>query len=389
MSDLETETRFQSDPALEPLLADLASTAARRDTEGGTAKRERDLIRESGLLSLAIPRALGGAGADWIEIVQAVQRMAAVDSSLAHLFAFHHLMVVTPQIFGTAEQSRALMEKTARERCFWGNAVNPKDPRLRLSRDGAILRLDGAKTFCSGASDSDMLIVSALDEEDRLKIAAIPTRRAGLRIHDDWDNMGQRQTDSGSVSFERVELREDELLVAPGPLGSPFAALRPCLVQLLLVAIFAGLARGALDEAKAYVRGLPSEGAARIGADAFILHTAGELWTQAAAVEALLDRATRAFQSGWERGDSITPRERGAIAIEIATAKAVSARASLDIGSRIFEIMGARATHARLRLDRFWRNARTHTLHDPIDHKLKEIGDFVLNDAYPTPSFYS
>jgi len=389
MSDLETKTSFQSDPALERLLAALASTAAKRDAEGGTAKRERDLIRESGLLSLAIPRALGGVGADWIEITQAVRRMAAVDSSLAHLFAFHHLMVATPQIFGTAEQARALMEKTARERCFWGNAVNPKDPRLRLSRDGAILRLDGAKTFCSGASDSDMLLVSALDADDRLKVAVIPTTRAGLRIHDDWDNMGQRQTDSGSVSFERVEVNEDELLVSPGPMGSPFAALRPCLVQLLLVALYAGLARGALDEAKAYLRGLPSEGAARIGADPFILRTAGELWTASASAEALLDRAARAFQNGWERGDAITSRQRGAIAIEIATAKTVSARASLDIGSRIFEIMGARATNARARLDRFWRNARTHTLHDPIDHKLKEIGDFVLNDAYPAPSFYS
>jgi alkylation response protein AidB-like acyl-CoA dehydrogenase len=383
------DASFPSDPALEPLLAELAATAARRDAEGGTAKRERDLIRASGLLGLAIPRALGGAGADWIEIAQAVRRVSAVDSALAHLFAFHHLMVVTPQIFGTPEQARALMEKTLRERCFWGNAVNPKDPRLRLCRDGGVLRLDGAKTFCSGASDSDMLIVSALDEQDRLKIAAIPTKRAGVRIHDDWDNMGQRQTDSGAVSFERVEISEDELLVSPGPMGSPFTALRPCLVQLLLTAIFAGLARGALDEAKAYVRGLPSEGAARIGADPFILHTTGELWTQAAAAEVLLDRAARAFQSGWEKGDAITPQQRGAIAIEIATAKTVSARAALDIGSRIFEIMGARATHARLRLDRFWRNARTHTLHDPIDHKLKEIGDFVLNDAYPTPSFYS
>lgn len=89
------------------------------------------------------------------------------------------------------------------------------------------------------------------------------------------------------------------------------------------------------------------------------------------------------------RGDAITPQERGAIAIDVATAKVASARAALDVSSRMFDIMGARATTAGAGLDRFWRNARTHTLHDPLDHKLKEVGDFALNGAYPTPSFYS
>lgn len=376
-------------PALEGLLRAFASTAAQRDKEGGAAKRERDLIRESGLLNLAIPREHGGAGADWIEIFDVVRRMAAVDGSLAHLFAFHHLMVVTPLFIGTAEQARRAMEATAREPHFWGNAVNPKDPRLRLRREGERYRLDGAKTFCSGANDSDMLIVSAIDDEQKLKIPMVPTKRDGIQIHDDWDNIGQRQTDSGSATFENVAVREDELLVSPGPLGSPFAALRPCLVQLILAVIYSGLARGALDEAVAYVRGLPADGAARIGSDPYILHTAGELWTQVAGAEALVDRAVRAFQHGWTQRNAITPQERGAIAIDASAAKTASGRAALDVGSRIFDIMGARATTASARLDRFWRNARTHTLHDPLDHKLKEIGEFALNGIYPTPSFYS
>ncbi|MBG0810007.1 acyl-CoA dehydrogenase family protein [Methylosinus sp. H3A] len=389
MSERILDPAREASPALLRLLAALASDAAERDKRGGTAKRERDLIRESGLLKLSIPGELGGAGADWTVIFDVVRRIAAVDSSLAHLFAFHHLMIATVQFFGTSEQTRRAMEKTAREDCFWGNAVNPKDARLRLRRDGESYRLVGVKSFCSGASDSDMLVVSALDEQQKLKIGAIPTRRDGIRIHDDWDNMGQRQTDSGSVSFDEVVVSDEELLVSPGPLGSPFAALRPCLAQLILVAIYAGLARGALDAAVAYVRELPSDGAARIGSDPFTLHAAGELWAQVCAAEALVDRAVRSFQQGWTRGDAITPQERGSISIDVATAKVASARAALDVGSQMFDIMGARATTSRAGLDRFWRNARTHTLHDPLDHKLKELGDFALNGIYPTPSFYS
>jgi alkylation response protein AidB-like acyl-CoA dehydrogenase len=61
----------------------------------------------------------------------------------------------------------------------------------------------------------------------------------------------------------------------------------------------------------------------------------------------------------------------------------------LDVTSKVFEVMGARATSARYRFDRFWRNARTLTLHDPLDYKVREVGDYALNGRFPTPSFYS
>ena len=375
--------------ALEPLLDALASNAAQRDKQGARRSMSATSSERAGC-SLSPFRASSAArGADWVEIFDVVRRMAAVDSSLAHLFAFHHLMVATLQFFGTQAQARSAMETTVRERFFWGNAVNPKDPRLRLRRVGESYRLDGVKSFCSGASDSDMLVISALDEEQKLKIAVIPTRRAGVRIHDDWDNMGQRQTDSGSVSFEDVAVGEDELLVSPGPLGSPFAALRPCLAQLILVTIYAGIARGALDEAVAYVRALAPK-ARRVSArDPFTpshgrrafragLPPPKPFVTRGAILSAGLG-ARRRDHAARTRRDRDRCRDR----------QGASARAALDVGSRMFDIMGARATTARVGLDRFWRNARTHTLHDPLDHKLKEIGDFVLNGVYPTPSFYS
>ncbi|BDV40455.1 FMNH2-dependent monooxygenase [Methylocystis bryophila] len=298
-------------------------------------------------------------------------------------------MIATLQFFGSEEQARELMTTSVRENWFWGNALNPKDERLRLLGKGEALRLEGEKSFCSGASDSDRLIVSALDEEGKLRVAAIPTRREGVRVVDDWNNMGQRQTDSGTVIFSAVHVASEELLISPGPLGSPFATLRPCLAQLILVSIYVGIARGALNEARAYVQALPEAAGARVGADPFVLRTVGELWAQTVASEALVEAASKRFDEAWRRGQAITPEERGTLAIEISSAKAVSARAALDVSTRIFDVMGARATAERYRLDRFWRNARTHTLHDPLDQKLKEIGDWALNGAYPTPSFYS
>jgi alkylation response protein AidB-like acyl-CoA dehydrogenase len=152
----------EHEKAVVELSAALAATAAQRDAVGGTAKRERDLIRKSGLLKLSIPRSLGGAEAEWTEIFPVIRRLSAVDSSLGHLFAFHHLMMATLRFFGDAEQASRLMRLTAEKDWFWGNAVNPKDQRLRLVKSETGYRLSGEKSFCSGASDSDMLIVSAL-----------------------------------------------------------------------------------------------------------------------------------------------------------------------------------------------------------------------------------
>ena len=53
------------------------------------------------------------------------------------------------------------------------------------------------------------------------------------------------------------------------------------------------------------------------------------------------------------------------------------------MASRLFEVAGTRSALASLNLDRHWRNARTHTLHDPVRWKYRAIGDFWLNGVKP------
>jgi alkylation response protein AidB-like acyl-CoA dehydrogenase len=388
--------RAYAPEVLDDLLADFESTAAARDEAGGTARRERDLLRKSGLMALTIPRELGGLGGSMADMLDVTRRIAAVDSALAHLFAFHHFQLATLRFYGPRAQWAPLLEETARRRWFWGNALNPLDKSTRLTPgpETGEYRINGVKTFCSGATDSDMLVVSAL-RADRpgLTVAAFPTGRDGVLVHDDWDNMGQRQTDSGRVSFKDVVVLDEEILRDPGPLGSPFASLRSCLGQLILTEIYLGLAEGALAHAAAHVdAGGPAwiaSKASTIGEDALVLRNFGDYWVQTAGAAALTEKAERLFQRAFDLGPALEADERAEAAIAIATAKVAAARASLDVSSRMFEVLGARATAAKLRFDRFWRNARTHTLHDPIDQKLAELGAWRLTNQPPTPSFYS
>ena len=378
----------------------LAENAAVRDARGGTAKAERDLIRRSGLLTMSTPREHGGLGAGWADTQRAVRILARADGSLAHLFGFHHLLLATVRLFGHRAQSTRAYEEAARDAHFWGNALNPLDPRTSLTPDAAdptthVLR--GTKSFCSGASDSDRLIISALRASDqKLVIAAIPTTRAGVRIADDWDAFGQRQTDSGTVDFDDVRIADDELLRTPGPLGSTFASLRPCIAQLVLANVYLGLAEGAFADARATARAAQkprSSSSAAAGTtaatDPYTLRDAGELFVALEGARALTDRAGDALDAAWRRGDELTTRERGETAVAIATAKASTTRVGLDVATRAFDLMGARATTRKAAFDRYWRNLRVHTLHDPVDYKLRELGEFALHDSIPTPSFYS
>lgn len=373
----------------------LAATAATRDVAGGTPKAERDLLRVSGLLRLSIPTEHGGLGASWAETLGIVRQLARVDSSVAHVFAFHHLQLASIRLFGAPAQYEPWLADTARRDWFWGNALNPLDKRTVATRVAGGRVFSGRKSFCSGALDSDMLLASAVEDDagGKLIIAAIPTRRAGITLFEDWDNMGQRQTDSGSASFEHVAVAENEILSAPGPLSSPRACLRPLLAQLIFVNVFLGIAEGAFAEARDYTRGQTRAWSASPAAvateDPYILGHYGDFWVSLEATRKLADHAVACFDAAWNEGLQLTEAGRGDVALAVATAKVSATRGGLDLTSRIFEVTGARATTAALRLDRFWRNLRVHTLHDPVDYKVRELGDWALNGKYPTPSFYS
>lgn len=375
------------------LCAQLAATAVERDKRGGHAAAERELIRDSGLLTLIIPRRYGGHGASWRTTLNVVRRVAAVDSSLAHLFAFQHLQVASIIFFGSEEQQRALLTQTVQQRWFWGNALNPADNRSKaVELDEGIL-VNGLKSFCSGARGADRLLVSAHLECGKFVVGAIAADRQGVQIDSDWDAIGQRQTDSGTVRFSDVFIEHDELLLEPGPNGTPFASLRASLAQSILVNIYLGLAHGAYAAARDYTltkrRPWVNSGVSSAAQDPYLLQRFAESSLQLRTATVFADIAADQLDAAWNKGDVLNAEERGAVAVAVIEAKVLAHRASLDIGSQLFDVAGAGATLSDLGLDRFWRNARTHTLHDPLDYKLRDLGNWALNGIHPTPTSYS
>ena len=389
-------TAFDPIAAAHTLAARLAASAVERDRAGGHAATERGLVRESGLLALSVPRDYGGHGASWRTVAEVVRIVARADSALAHLLGFHHLQVAGIQLYGNARQQRRLLTETIERGVFWGNALNPLDKRLVATPTAGGYVLDGVKGFASGSVGADWLTISAWDPlASSPLIAVLPTGQAGIDVRADWDAFGQRQTDSGTVTFTRVHLPEDLVLQPAGRTPTPQATLRPQVAQLIMTNLYLGIAEAAFDAARDYLRTEARPWFASspevVGAtdDPYVQHRFGQFRVLVRPAQVLAGFAADELDQALARGAALTARERGEVALAVAEAKVVAHKAAIEIGSQMFELTGARSTSGRYGFDRYWRNARVHTLHDPVDYKLRDLGRHALDGTLPQPTAYS
>ena len=376
------------------LAGQFAATAVERDRAGGHAAHERQLLRDSGLLTLSIPAEFGGQGAHWSTVYGAIRILACADSALAHLFGFHHLQLAGIALYGNAIQQRNLYSASVEQGLFWGNALNPLDRRTTARAIPGGYVLDGIKSFASGSVGSDWLTISAwVEEAGAALIAVVPTAQPGIAVEADWDAFGQRQTDSGNVRFDEVYLPSALVLQAPGQAPTAQSTLRSQVAQLVMTNLYLGIAQGAFEAARDYTltqsRPWFASGVDEAGEDPFVQHRYGDLWLKLRPAEVLAHHAALLLDAAYAKGATLSARERGEVAVAGAEAKVLAHRAAIDIANEMFELTGARSTSARFGFDRFWRNARVHTLHDPVDYKLRDLGRYALNGRLPDPTSYS
>jgi alkylation response protein AidB-like acyl-CoA dehydrogenase len=374
---------------------ELRGTAAERDRANQQPRAEVELLRRYDLLQVQEPVSYGGDGLNYAQASQLTRRVARGDTSIAHLLGYHYAQTRVAVLFGTEAQARELSRRNGEQKLFWGGVQNPRGGSdLVLTRDGDGFRLHGRRSFASGASLGDRLSVTAtLDGE--LVFVSLPGGRAGFQAPQDWDNIGQRLTDSGGVVFENTRVERDEVLgddPLTGRVITPYQTLVTPHWQLAFVNFYIGTAQGALAEAldwtRTYASPWETSGVDRAVDDAYILQAVGELQSEVRAAALLADRAGDALRDALDLGPTLSEQQRAEAAIAVYEAKYLTTKVSLDTASRLFEIQGARATTSAYGFDRHWRNLRTHTLHDPVAYKAREVGDWTLNRRAPEFSLY-
>lgn len=127
----------------------------------------------------------------------------------------------------------------------------------------------------------------------------------------------------------------------------------------------------------------------------YILSIYGNFLAHLRAATALADKASSELDALYKNsGDTasrakVTAEDRGEVAEWVASVKVTATDTALRVTSGVFEATGARATSAKVGLDRFWRDIRTHTLHDPVAYKNRELGRYQLLKEIPTPTWYT
>jgi alkylation response protein AidB-like acyl-CoA dehydrogenase len=378
------------------IAASLRETAVERERRAAPPLAEIKLLREAGLLALLNPRSAGGEGAAFDVSFRVVRILSGADTNVGQLLSYHYLLSHVAYGRALPEQRAELHRQSVAKKWFWGGASNPRDPFPLLTRDGDGFRLNGRKNFASNAAVADRITVRVLFEGQVL-LLAVPNPHDGVVHGRDWDAFGQKLTESGSIEFRNARIDNEHILGAlpgaPAAAISPAATLGPPLHQLYFVNFYLGTAEGALAEAREYVlttaRPWQTSGVGAASEDPYILEQYGAFDAELRASAALADVAAQEVEAAIARGPALTQAERDAAAATVYAAKVNSTRTALDITSGIFELMGARATSSRYGFDRFWRNVRTHTLHDPVAYKAREVGNFALNGRITPDPLYT
>ncbi|MFL5722874.1 MAG: SfnB family sulfur acquisition oxidoreductase [Chloroflexota bacterium] len=377
------------------LAAEFADGAVERDRDRRLPYAEVEQLKVSGLLSLTVPEHLGGPALPPSTVSEVFAILAEADPNIAQVVHSHFVYCNLIRVSAAPAQQAALFDRVLAGRLI-ANAQAERSGRtaqdvattLSLRADGRLL-LTGTKYYCTGSPFADVIAVLAeLDDATGATglpngqcIVFLPAGTHGLTVLDDWDAVGQRVTGSGTVVLDRVEVRRRWVVPrtafdAPNGYGA-FA-------QLLHASIDVGIARAALRDAAAFVRTQSrpwfEAGVERADEDPLTVQRFGELDVDLIAAEAVLARARQAVDKVYaEPSEDLAARA----SLDVAAAKVLAERAAVGLGSAAFEVCGTRAIAPDVGLDRHWRNARSHTLHDPVRWKLQHLGRHVLTGQVP------
>ncbi len=368
-----------------------ALDAAQRDAHRDLPAQEVEELSASGLLAITVPREHGGADLSTETVTEVFRLLAAGDPSLAQIPHSHFVYVNALRHRGTPAQQARLFGEVLRGRRI-GNAQS--EVRSKHVRDHATTlhpdpdrpghwRLRGVKGYSTGALFADWIPVLAhLDVDGPMHVAWVERTARGVHVVDDWDGMGQRTTASGTVRLDDVAVSPDAVMAYHLTFDGP--QVYGAFAQVLHAAIDAGIARAALGDAAHVVRTAsrpyPDAGVERAGDDPLVVAAFGQMEVSVRACEALLAEGARAVDRAIASLDATTA---GEASLAVAAARASTTEASVTVSSRLFEVAGTRSALDSLNLNRHWRNARTHTLHDPASWKVQHLGRFAVDGTLP------
>ncbi|MBB3642264.1 SfnB family sulfur acquisition oxidoreductase [Variovorax atrisoli] len=369
------------------LAAQLIVGASERDRLRRWPVEEIDSYSQSGLWAINVPKAFGGAEVSYATLAEVIAIISAADPSLGQITQNHLGFVAAVRTVSDAAQQKLFFADFLRG-VRWGNAFSESgskraaDFETRFADAGDHVVVTGKKFYSTGALLAHYVPIVANDEQGRTWYVVAERNAPGLTVIDDWSAFGQRTTLSGTVIIDRVKVPKTHLIPAYKGYDAPSAD--GAIFQIIQAAVDVGIARGTIAETVDFIRTKtrPWIDSQRDHAweDPYSIQAVGDLQIRLHASEALLERAGRAIDRAVAAPDADSV---AAAQIATAEAKVLSTEIAILATNKLFELAGTRSTLGQYNLDRHWRNARTHTLHDPVRWKYAIVGNYFLNGVKP------
>jgi acyl-CoA dehydrogenase len=233
------------------------------DREGRFPKEAFDAIREQKLLGLLIPAALGGEDASAADVVDVCYILGRACASTAMIYAMHQTKVAClvrhsagnpwqDNLQRKIAEKQLLMASSTTEGANGGNirsseaAIQTRDSRIALERNASVIsygaHADGIVTTArraETAASSDQVLVAFLKEDYTLE----PTQS--------WDTLGMRGTCSTGFM---LRAQGDANQILPEPYDRIHSQTMMPLAHLFWSSVWSGIAAGAVQRARAFVR---------------------------------------------------------------------------------------------------------------------------------------
>jgi alkylation response protein AidB-like acyl-CoA dehydrogenase len=385
--------------ALAAALADqFAPRAAEQDRTGAFPHANFADIRATDLPRLVVPRELGGLGANLLETVMVVARLAVGDGSTALAFTMHL------QTLGSAAETvgqgggwppdlfaHICAEVVARGALINACATEPElgspsrggkprtvarllDPGMSPTAPAAQWVISGRKSFASMAPALDYFIVPAtLSCPDDLPGGAeslngdvarfVVPAGAAIEIVETWDAMGMRTTGSHDIVLHDVVVSNAELIARSSQSTGGGAN---AWFLLTVSAVYLGIAEAALAAAAAYAQArVPTA----LGRPIATLESVQRHLGQAAF---LVEQSRALLHHNAQLWDAY-PSARAAMAPMLAVAKVSATNNAVDAVDHCLRAAGGAALTHRLPLERFYRDVRA-----GLSHPIGDDEAFLL-----------
>ncbi len=359
-----------------------------RDQQRVLPLAEIDLFSQRGLGGIRIPKQYGGAFVSDKTLAHVFRIVNKADSSVGQIPQNQIALLNMIQIMGTEQQKQFIYSEILKGKRLanGGPERHTKDTKTlatTLTIENGRYFIDGEKFYSTGSSFAHWLAIKAIHPEGHVVLTIVDRTADGVEVIDNWNGFGQRTTSSGTVKLQHVEV--DPLLIFDERLLGNQPSYRGAYSQLMQVAIDVGIAEAAFADTLTAIHKARPVVDAQVEKASFEHYTLQEVGKSSVLLDAailLLDEAAE-YLDELDQLEAVTDEQAAKASILVAEAKVYANDAALNISEKLLELGGSRSSLSQHNLDQHWRNARVHTLHDPIRWKLHALGDYYLNHKLP------